>query len=317
MARAHNFWPRSISVNLHDQRIPFLGTEVGMKRLSTFLFLLSIPILGSACMPIALRLSPSLFPNMAESIFEECDPELANSAIPANLKLLEGILKNDPRNRQILTTLSMGFSGYSMLFVEDQDPRRASILYRRSRDYGIRALGPKGFGLRGGQTGMRKLKAILETADREDLEALFWTTVSWNAWIYLNLDRPAAIAQITAAQACLERVMEIDPTFFQGLPYALMGVSLSARSAMFGGDVKRAKAYFDKALDLTERRFFLTQYLFAKHYAVRVQDKKLFLQLLKEVVEGDAGQLRDVCLINRVMQKKAEQLSMKADEFFF
>ena len=65
----------------------------------------------SGCMQLALRASPSLFPNFAATIFEECDPELAKTSIPPNLKLMEGLLKNDPENKKILTTLSMGFAG--------------------------------------------------------------------------------------------------------------------------------------------------------------------------------------------------------------
>jgi len=268
-------------------------------------------------MQFALRLSPSLFPNFTSSIFEECDPELARSAIPANLKLLEGLLKNDPENRQILTTLSMGFGGYSMLFVEADDPERASSLYLRARDYGIKALGGKGSRLKNAQNRKEGLQSILKAMDEEDLEALFWTTVSWNAWINLNLDKPAALAQLRVSQACLERVMEIDANYFHGLPYILMGVSLSARPPMLGGNVKQAREDFENALQLSHGKFFLAQYYFAKYYAVRVQDKKLFLELIGEIIHENPRELEDVCLINTVIQQKAKHLREMGDEFFF
>jgi tetratricopeptide (TPR) repeat protein len=300
----------------HKRGILSLAIETSMKKISSVILCLSIFLLG-ACMQFALRLSPSLFPNFTSSIFEECDSELAKTAIPANLKLMEGLLKNDPENRQILATLSMGFTGYSMLFVEDVDPERASMLYRRARDYGIKALGNKGSGLMRAQKRTQEFLASLKEIGKGDLEALLWTAVSWNAWIYLNLDKPEAIAQVSASQACLERVMEIDPNYFQGLPQILMGVSLSARSPMFGGDVEKAKVYFNTALQLTQRKFLLGQYLFAKYYAVRVQDKKLFIGLLREVVSADPRELMDVCLINAVTQQKAKRLGEMADEFFF
>ena len=35
----------------------------------------------------------------------------------------------------------MGFTGYAMLFVEEEDPERASRLYLRARRYGLKAIG--------------------------------------------------------------------------------------------------------------------------------------------------------------------------------
>jgi hypothetical protein len=48
---------------------------------------------------------------------EESDPELAKLAIPANLKILEGLLKQDPDNTWILENLAEGFCGYAFSFI--------------------------------------------------------------------------------------------------------------------------------------------------------------------------------------------------------
>ena len=292
-----------------------MAIEKMMRRISKIGLCLSFSLLAG-CMQLALRVSPSLFPSFTTSIFEECDIELARNAIPAHLKLLEGLLKNDPENRQILTTLSMGFGGYSMLFVEADDPQRASTLYLRARDYGIRALAEKGRLLKNAQSRKEDIENILKTMGKEDLQPLFWTTISWNAWINLNLDKPTALAQLSVSQACLERVMEIDPSYFRGLPYVLMGVSLSARPPMLGGDVQQAREQFEKALQLSEGKFFLVQYYFARYYAVRVQDRNLFMKLTGEINESNPDELKDVCLINTIMQQRAKTLREKADEFF-
>ena len=124
-------------MSLFKKTIPFLVTETDMLKharlmLWTPLFLFFI----TACMSFALRLSPSLFENLAASFFEECDPHIAETAIPSNLKLLEGLLKNDPANRDILASLCMGYAGYGLLFVEPHDADRASRIYARAMDYG-------------------------------------------------------------------------------------------------------------------------------------------------------------------------------------
>jgi tetratricopeptide (TPR) repeat protein len=270
----------------------------------------------AGCMQAALRASPSLFPNVASAIFEECDPELAKVSIPPNLKLLEGLLKNDPQNKKILTTLSMGFAGYSLLFIEPEDPERASSFYLRALDYGIRALGNKGMSLRNREGGPEPLRAALKSMDQEDLEALFWITLSWNAWLNLNLDKPSALAQLSASEACLRRVLELDEHFFYSSPHILMGASLAARPPLLGGSPEKARAHFETALRKHQGQFFLAQVYFARYYAVRVQDKALFERSLAEVLHRDPARIQDVCLINRMMQRRAQELLKQIEDLF-
>ena len=291
--------------------------EIKMKTVLTIFFFLSVASLSGGCVKLALRASPSLFPHLTESIFEECDPELAESAIPGNLKLMEGLLKSDPDNLRILTTLSMGFCGYSLLFVEDVDPERASRLYLRARDYGLRALGERGHKLRKRGLKNEDVDHIVKGFGNENLEALFWTTMSWSAWINLNLDKPAAVSELGLVQRSLKRILELDPHFLHGSPNILMGISLAARPEMFGGNPDLARFYFEKALKGKGRQFFMAHYYYARYYAMRVQDKDLFLQLLQEVLKGNPYEPSDACLINKMMQIRTRRLIKMADEFFF
>ena len=294
------------------------GFDGTMKKLSWKLFLvLFLVSFQAGCVKLALQFSPSLIPSLTQVLFEECDPELARQSLPADLKLMEGLLKNDPNNRQLLTSLCMGFAGYAMLFVEDEDPERASNLYLRARTYGLMAVGQNSPALK--QSGVEKetIRKTLSAFGTEALKALFWTAMSWNAWINLNLDKPAALAQLGIAQAFLDRVLEINPEYFYGSPYVLMGSILAARPELLGGNPARAKEYFEKAIHVSHGRFFLVHYCFAKYYAVRIQDRELFLRLIKEVDTTSPRELKEVCLINAVMKQKAKRLMEISEELFF
>jgi hypothetical protein len=164
---------------------------------------------------------------------------------------------------------------------------------------------------------MEDLRALLKSMGKGDFEALFWTAVAWNAWINLNLDKPAALAQLGATKACLERLLKMNESYLYGFPHILMGTILAATPPMLGGDIQGAKTHFDKALALGHRKFFLAQYYFARYYTPRTQDKTLFLELLKEVSDGDPQDLKNVCLINTVTQERAGQLREMVDELFF
>ncbi|MCD4716603.1 MAG: TRAP transporter TatT component family protein [Desulfobacterales bacterium] len=289
-----------------------------MKKTHEILIIMFLSSLFSVgCVKMALRVSPSLIPNFTSAFFEECDPDLAEQSLPSNLKLLEGLLKNDPDNRQLLTSLCMGFTGYAMLFVEDDDPERASTLYSRARTYGFRATGRNASRLK--DAGLKKdiVRSKLLAYGEEEIGALFWTAISWNAWINLNLDKPAVLAQLGAAQACLERVLEIQPDYFHGLAYIMMGSISAAMPMALGGKAGRAKTYLEKAIGVSNGKFLLAQYYFPRYYAARVQDKELFLKLIKEVESSPSDGLKEVCLINAVMKKKTKRLMEMSEDLFF
>ena len=289
-----------------------------MKKICKILIviLLCLPFLAG-CVKLALKLSPSLIPNLTQVFFEECDTDIARLSMPADLKLIEGLLKNDPKNKQLLTTLCMGFTGYTMLFIEEEDPERASKLYLRARNYGFKALGlMKPISEEVGPERNNILNR-LANINNEELQILFWTTMSWNAWINLNLDKPIAIAQLSIAQACLEKVLEINPDYFFGTPYILMGSILASKPALLGGNKEKARECFEKAINLNNGKFFLAQYYFAKYYAVRIQNKGLFFKLIKDIDSIDPYELKEACLINVVMKQKTKRLMKMSDELFF
>lgn len=265
------------------------------------------------CVRLALRTSPSLLTEMSEAIFEECDPKLAEVSLPAQLKFLEGLLRQDPTNRRLLTTLSMGFAGYALLFVEEEEPERASQLFFRAREYGLHALGLQQQDLKTRQ----ELPENLGTRDAMDFEALFWTTVSWSAWIALNLDQPTALAQVSIAEELLERALAIHSTFFEGTLYILKGTMLTARASLGGDELQKARDCFEQALAVSQRRYFMAHVYYASRYAVRVQDKALLVRLTEEVIAKHPGFPGKTCLINAVMLERAKRLAASMDELFY
>ena len=289
-------------------------TGFNMKKYFTLPVMLTLFLFAGGCVKMALKLTPSFIPNLSQAFFEECDPNLAKQSLPASLKLMEGLLKSDPENKSLLTTLCAGFAGYALLFIEEEDPEAASLLYLRARDYGLKALGvdtPL-------STAFRKedFTDWVKAVGKKDMEPLFWTTMAWNAWINLNLDSPAALGQLSMAKACLGRIMEIDPDYFYGAAHILNGTLLAAMPGPLGGDAKYAKENFERAMQLGKGRFFLAHYYFARYYAVTVQDKTLFQKLIKEVQDTPSDVIQDVCLINAVMKQKTNRLQDMEEDLF-
>ena len=64
-----------------------------MKKTSLSLFaIVLLKLLTTGCMKLALNATSSLIPNLTRAFFEECDLKLAEQSLPAELKLMEGLL---------------------------------------------------------------------------------------------------------------------------------------------------------------------------------------------------------------------------------
>ena len=80
---------------------------------------------------MVVRGSQTILDSGIDSMNRETDLQLARDAMPANLKLIEGMLIEDPKNTELRLYAAEGFYGYSFGFIETEDPARAQQLYRR------------------------------------------------------------------------------------------------------------------------------------------------------------------------------------------
>lgn len=272
----------------------------------------------SACATeqVAVRVATPLVEGQVRSIHEEPDVQLADHAIPAGIKMLEGLLISDPDNPEILKPLAEGLCNYAFSFVEDDEPERASGLYLRGRAYAARALeiagGPKGYV----DLGLDEFKTASAGIPAAAMPALYWVGRCWAGWLMLNLDDLEALAAISKLEIAMTRVLNWDETYDFAGPHIFFGAFYGSRSKLLGGDPEKSKSHFDKAISLTEGRLLMAQMLYAKLYAVRVQDKVLFKKLLDEVEQAPADALPERRLANEVAKVKARALLEDADVYF-
>jgi len=90
----------------------------------------------------------------------------------------------------------------------------------------------------------------------------------------------------------------------------------AAKPVMLGGKPDESKKHFDKALELTDNKFLMTQVYYARFYAVQVQEVELYEKLLNEVIEADLEILPEFRLINQVAKQKAQLWLNKKDDLF-
>jgi hypothetical protein len=134
--------------------------------------------------------------------------------------------------------------------------------------------------------------------------------------ISLQPDEPEAIVSIPTSNALMEWVMARDPDFFYGGPSLYFGVYYGSYPKALGGRPDLARENFDRAVASGKGRFLMTDVLYARTYAVGIQDQELFRRLLTRVVEASPDLLPEQRLANTVAQNKARDLLAHAEELF-
>ena len=293
-------------------------TPAGLSNLVKSLTILLSAVILNACSmgQMVARSSLPILESGNVAMNRETDLELARAAIPANLKLIEGLIQELPDNADLRLQAAQGFYGYAYGFVEDENKLRASGLYRRGWGHARRALQVSG--LRGDITALTtdELKHQLDDLGRGSVPALFWTASCWAKWIDMNRDDPARLADMGKAAALMERVLVLDENYYHGGAHLFFGVYYGARPPMLGGDFGRSAKHFEKARALTQGKLLLVDLLQAEYLAHQQLDRKQFHERLTAVVNAPTDIYPEMALVNAIAQRKAGKLLAREEEWF-
>lgn len=289
-----------------------------IRRLPGLPLVLLLPWLLAACTPaqLVVRGSQPLLAGGITAMNRETDLALARAAMPANLKMLEGMLVKDPHNHTLRLYAAEGFYGYSFGFVEPEDPQRAAALYRRCYDHARQALQQDGLALDPAGAAPQALRQAVAKLGKPAVPALFWTASCLGKWIDLNRDKVAGIAGLGNAATLMQRVLELDDTFYHAGPDLFFGVYYGGRPPLLGGDYARSAQYFQRAQEVNHHRLLLVDLLRAQYLYRQQLDRAAFHRALQHVLDTPAGRYPELALINGIARAHARQLLQYENEWF-
>jgi len=290
---------------------------------------------GQGCGALGQRSAVRLMGHIAETgmpaYLREADLGLAEPALAASVKLTEALLETAPDDTRLLLQAVQGVAGYTYAFIEAQveeargqapeqarvHAQRAQRLYQRGLQYGLRLLSQyHPAWLQATALPLETLPLHLRQLDREAVPALFWTSLCWGG--FLNLQRTAleTVPALPLFQAMLTRLLELDETYFYGLPHLLQAVHQTSFAAALGGNLSQAQDHFGRAYALSQGRLLLVPLLEAQYYAVQVQDRALFAQRLQQILATPETLFPEQALLNAVAKRRAALLLQRIDELF-
>ena len=269
---------------------------------------------------MVVRASMPMIESGIEAMNQEPDLLLAEESIPANLSLLNGMIKLDPENTQLHVYAAQAYYGLAYGFNEDYDINRAENFYLRGLDHGLIAL--KLIGLQAKNTDDIKklstdeLEKQLQNFSKSDVAALFWTASNWAKWIDLNRDDAASLIQLSKPTSMMQRILELDETFYFGGAHIYFGVYYGSRAPMLGGNFEKSKQHFNKAREITHRKLLVADLIQAQYLSRQMNDRNDFHQRLTYILNAPEDLYPEAMLLNNIVKRKAKLLLNKEDQWF-
>jgi hypothetical protein len=267
---------------------------------------------SSGCTSVIIN--PILDP-LTLSLQKQTDLELLKEGAPSLLLLLDGLVASDPENAPLLMTAIKAYGAYATILYEEGQVERAVNMSLKTKEYGIKLIqqlpGLKNIN----DATLAEIDQSLNKISPGKAPQLFWGAYGWAIWINYQKGAPAAMADLPKVEPMMLRVVELDESYYYGGAHIFLGAYYGSRPKMFGGKPEASREHFEKALALNDRKFLLTHVTYAETYARTMFDRKLYLELLTEVIEQPMAD-SDMASSNKLAKNKAEKLIAQVDDFF-
>lgn len=292
------------------------------------LFVMAIAMNGCSVRKFAINKLGDSLANSGTTFGSDNDPEFVGQAIPFSLKLIEGLLAENPKHRGLLFAATSGFTQYSYVWVQQPSEEienvdveksvalrdRARNLYLRARDYGLRGLETKHRGFIAALH--ENPKSAVRVASAPDVPLLYWTAVSWGAALSLSKDHPELVAEQPQVESLIDRAYELDARYQHGVIEQFLISYESSRQGVKGDFAVRCKDHFDRAVQLSAGQLASPFVAYAESVSIQKQNRTEFDSLLKKALEVDPDARPEWRLSNLIMQRRARWLLSREDELF-
>jgi hypothetical protein len=288
---------------------------------------------GCSVSKLAADTTASFMADAAPAARAHFDYESAGLSAAAGLVQLEGLHRISPDNEELTLTLAQAYVVYAFGWVGDEREaamfagdyeradyceQRAYNMYKRASDLVFRLVRERDpeivkFVLGDPDALTKHLRATF--ADREeDVELIFWWALTWGSTV-TSAPSMDALVDFGAVKAVAAHAVFLDERYENAGALAMLGGYESSYPEQLGGNWKKGREYFERAIKLSNRKNHLHFINYARTYAVNAGDKELFLSLMREVLEaGDQGD--GVRLSNKVARRRAQRYVENVSEWF-
>ena len=268
----------------------------------------------SGCASLMSSAASGLTDSISDSVLNQDDPETAKAALPTFMVLIDGMVRDNPEDPDLLSAGATLYASYGAIFAED--PERASRLTSRARRYAHSAVCvvyvPS---CDWGDLSHDEFVASLDGLDAKDADYLYTYGFASLAFLRAHSDDWNSLAELPNMEALFSHYLDISGDAVNSSVYTYMGILLTLRPPALGGEPERAREYFEKAIASSDGKDLGVKVEYARGYAKLLYERELHDRLLNEVLAADPYQ-DGYTLSNILAREQARQLLSEADDYF-
>jgi hypothetical protein len=287
-------------------------------RLTRWLAGLAVVTLPAGCTLVrkgAARMVSPMASQLSDGLMRQNDVELVRDGAPAFLLILDALAEAHPDNPAVLLAAAEAQMAYATGFVDKEDRARTKAMFAKAKTFGLRILARNKAFTRAQEGPHDEFVRALRTFKKPDAAALFTTASAWVMWIIASSDSPAALGDMPKVLAMMDRVQELDPAIRNGGVDLFHGIYYTVLPLGGGRDLERARAHFERSMDLAGPDYLLARVTYAEFYARYAFDPDLFAATLQAVLAAEPA-TPEFTLMNAVAKMRAATLLEQMDEFF-
>ncbi|MEY4575610.1 MAG: hypothetical protein RL701_313 [Pseudomonadota bacterium] len=264
---------------------------------------------------------------------ELADPELLGPVLAAGVVQNEGYMYFVPEYEPLLRSAIFSNVAYGVGWLgaqanqaeqtgryEDVERlnRRASLMFGRALTITKKMMRLRDDGFDAAMAaGIDDFKVWIDDNfyEKEDAVVVLTAGMAYFVSMLKSEDGLAASVDIPYARYMIERSVELDPELQGAQGLAILGQYWCTVPQMVGGNPKLGYELFQRAFKITKRQSHSLMIPAAERCATALQDRKLYHDLLTEVIE--AGDVPKYRLQNKLARHEAERLLKQIDDLFY
>jgi hypothetical protein len=268
----------------------------------------------SGCAIVMSSAASGLTDSISDSVLNQDDPETAKAALPTFMVLIDGMIRDNPDDPEMLASGATLYASYGAIFAGDEE--RASRLTRRARQYAFDAMCESYEPACDWHNATYdEFVATLDGLGPKHAEYLYTYGFASLAFLRAHASDWNSLAELPQMEALFQRYMDISGDEVNSAVYTYMGILLTLRPPALGGEPERAREYFEKAIEATGGKDLGVKVEFARGYAKLLYERELHDRLLNEVMAADPYQ-DGFTLGNVLAKEQAAALLAEADDYF-
>lgn len=242
---------------------------------------------------VAVNTTSDMLFDATKEIETEGNWEIFKDGVPGNLKMMEGMVYLQPKNKKLLVGLAKGYTGYAFavtetLYIPDQFKDRESNLryqllanYTKAVDFGFKFMELNGVSFEDLKQNINVDQGIIKLLDKNfddstlDLEGVLYTAQSLGSLIFLQKDQMKMVSLLPIVKAMFDWVAMKRPDINYGTCDLFFAAYEAGRPKMLGGDPVKGKNLF-KAMINKYPNNWLARIAYLRFYIIPMADEEEF-----------------------------------------